>query len=93
MSDQEIVILNKGYKIAIREKGIRNTAKTVFGIGSLTKQFEAVLWTVGHSNRTIKYFVDLLKEHEIEVLVDARRFPTSKVKHFKRQEMENCLLF
>lgn len=52
---------------------------------------KVVLWTVGHSNRTIKYFVDLLKEHGIEVLVDVRRFPTSKVEHFKREEMERWL--
>ena len=35
------VIVNKGYGMAIREKNIRNTAKTVFSIGSLTKQFTA----------------------------------------------------
>lgn len=35
------VILNKGYGMAIREKNIRNTALTVFSIGSLTKQFTA----------------------------------------------------
>ena len=52
---------------------------------------EFVLWTVGHSNRSIKYFLDLLGEHGIEVLVDVRRFPTSKVEHFKREEMERWL--
>ena len=52
---------------------------------------EVVLWTVGHSNRSIKYFLDLLGEHGIKVLVDVRRFPTSKVEHFKREEMERWL--
>lgn len=52
---------------------------------------EVVLWTVGHSNRTVKYFLDLLEEYGIEVLVDVRRFPTSKVEHFKREEMEEWL--
>lgn len=52
---------------------------------------EVVLWTVGHSNRTVKYFLDLVKEHGIEVLVDIRRFPTSKVERFKREKMEKWL--
>jgi len=38
-----------------------------------------------------QYFLDLLEEHEIEVLVDVRRFPTSKVEQFKREEMEQWL--
>jgi uncharacterized protein (DUF488 family) len=50
-----------------------------------------VLWTIGHSNRSIKYFVELLKTHKIEVLVDVRSFPTSKVEHFKREKMEQWL--
>jgi len=52
---------------------------------------EISVWTVGHSNRSVRYFRDLLGEHGIEVLVDVRRFPTSKVKHFKREEMEGWL--
>ena len=52
---------------------------------------EISIWTIGHSNRSIKYFLDLLREYGIEVLVDVRRFPTSKVEHFKREEMERWL--
>jgi len=48
-------------------------------------------WTIGHSNRSIETFLELLKEHNIEVLVDVRSFPTSKVEHFKREEMERWL--
>jgi len=33
----------------------------------------------------------MLKEHEIEVLADVRRFPTSKVEHFKREAMGQWL--
>jgi len=51
----------------------------------------AVLWTVGHSNRSVERFVALLEEHKIEVLVDIRSFPTSKIEHFKREEMEQWL--
>jgi uncharacterized protein (DUF488 family) len=36
-------------------------------------------------------FLEMLKEHKIEALVDVRRFPTSKVDHFKREAMEQWL--
>jgi CubicO group peptidase (beta-lactamase class C family) len=35
------IVLNKGYGLAVRSKGVRNTAETVFSTGSLTKQFTA----------------------------------------------------
>jgi len=57
-----------------------------------SKYAEAIkVWTIGHSNRPIETFLELLKEHDIEVLVDVRSFPTSKVEHFKREEMERWL--
>jgi len=52
---------------------------------------EISIWTIGHSNRSVKYFLALLGEHRTEVLVDVRRFPTSKVEHFKGEEMEKWL--
>lgn len=48
-------------------------------------------WTIGHSSRSARYFVGLLKEHNIEVLVDVRSFPTSKVAHFKKEQMKKWL--
>jgi len=51
----------------------------------------AFIWTMGHSNRSMKTFLELLSEHNIEVLVDVRSFPTSKVNYFKREEMEKWL--
>jgi len=36
-------------------------------------------------------FLDLLKEHNIEVLADVRSFPTSKIGHYKREELERWL--
>lgn len=50
------------------------------------------VWTIGHSNQSINDFLEVLKEHEIKVLVDVRRFPTSKIEHFKREHMEKWLL-
>jgi uncharacterized protein (DUF488 family) len=46
------------------------------------------IWTIGHSNRPKEAFIDLLRGHQIQVLVDVRSFPTSKISHFKREEME-----
>lgn len=36
------------------------------------------LWTIGHSTRPIEEFVDLLKAHGIERLVDVRTVPKSR---------------
>jgi len=35
------ILVNRGYGMAIREKGVANTAETVLNTGSLTKQFTA----------------------------------------------------
>lgn len=52
---------------------------------------KTTIWTIGHSNRSINTFLELLKEHKIQVLVDVRSFPTSKIEHFKRENMEKWL--
>jgi uncharacterized protein (DUF488 family) len=49
------------------------------------------VWTIGHGNRSIEETLELLKEHGIQVLVDVRRFPTSKVEHFKKEHLEELL--
>ncbi len=36
------------------------------------------IWTVGHSNHPIEKFVEILKAHEIERVLDVRRFPVSR---------------
>ncbi len=38
---------------------------------------EATVWTVGHSTRTWDAFLALLREHDIERLVDVRHYPGS----------------
>jgi uncharacterized protein (DUF488 family) len=50
-----------------------------------------IIWTIGHSNRSIEAFASLLREHEIKTLADIRRFPTSKIEHFKKEEIEKWL--
>jgi len=49
------------------------------------------VWTIGHSNRSTDNFLELLNEHGIQVLVDVRSFPTSKIEHFKKEQMEKWL--
>jgi uncharacterized protein (DUF488 family) len=49
------------------------------------------IWTIGHSNRSIEKFLELIGEHEIQVLADVRSFPTSKIEHFKKEQMEKWL--
>ena len=36
------------------------------------------VWTTGHSTRTAEEFIAVLAAHEVEVLVDVRRFPGSR---------------
>jgi uncharacterized protein (DUF488 family) len=36
------------------------------------------VWTVGHSNRALDAFLAVLAAHEIEVVLDVRRFPGSR---------------
>ena len=50
-----------------------------------------VIFTLGHSNRKIDDFLELLKINGIEMLVDIRRFPTSKWEQFKRENLKNTL--
>jgi uncharacterized protein (DUF488 family) len=52
---------------------------------------QLTLWTIGHSNRSKEKFLELLKENRIEAIADVRSFPTSKVEHFRREEMERWL--
>jgi uncharacterized protein (DUF488 family) len=51
-----------------------------------------IIWTVGHSTRTIEEFVALLKSFDIEVVADVRTIPRSrKNPQFNRDELERVL--
>lgn len=44
------------------------------------------LYTIGHSNHSIKRFVELLQQHKITTLADVRSFPYSRrYSHFNRE--------
>ena len=58
----------------------RNTSKAVH------------IFTVGHSNRSFEDFASLLKEYEIRVVADLRRYPGSrKFPHFNRETLARVL--
>jgi uncharacterized protein (DUF488 family) len=46
------------------------------------------IWTIGHSNRTLEAFLDLLLENGIRLVADIRRFPASrKHPHFNQERL------
>ncbi len=49
------------------------------------------IFTLGTGNRTIEEFIRILKSYEIEMVVDLRRFPTSKFPHFKKDTLSQSL--
>jgi uncharacterized protein (DUF488 family) len=50
------------------------------------------VFTVGHSNHTLDEFVDLLRQHAIEVVVDVRSAPYSRYSsHFNRDQLKAAL--
>jgi uncharacterized protein (DUF488 family) len=50
------------------------------------------IYTIGHSNVSFGQFVSLLKEHEIGLIADIRRYPSSrKFPHFNRPILSELL--
>ncbi len=37
-----------------------------------------MIYTIGHSNRSLEHFIQILEHYDIEVLVDVRQFPRSR---------------
>jgi len=50
------------------------------------------LFTIGHSSRSFEEFLSLLKEFEICVVADIRRYPSSRrFPHFNGEELRGLL--
>jgi putative glutamine amidotransferase len=49
------------------------------------------IFTLGTSKRSIEEFTNILKHYEIEEVIDVRRFPTSKLEWFKKENLEREL--
>ena len=52
---------------------------------------EKSIFTLGTSNRTWEDFINLLRAHKIEMVIDVRSFPTSHFAHFKRESLNPSL--
>lgn len=50
-----------------------------------------MIYSIGHSNREIKEFISLLKKYGIEIVIDVRRFPTSKFEEYKKENLSKVL--
>lgn len=53
---------------------------------------ERTIYTIGHSNHTLDHFLNLLRKHGIEVVVDVRSQPYSHyVPHFNQEKLKQVL--
>ncbi len=68
---------------------LASAVTTCFTAGRLAARFrnepsqnmqarQPTIWTIGHSTRPIAEFIDLLRAHEIRLLVDVRTIPRSR---------------
>ena len=56
-------------------------------------KLDKIIWTLGHSTRTIEEFLELLKIYGIAHLIDVRRFPGSrKYPQFNKDNLETVLI-
>ena len=55
------------------------------------KKRTLTIFSIGHSNRTLDEFLGILKKYSIELVVDVRRFPTSKWEWFKKENLREAL--
>lgn len=46
------------------------------------------IYSAGTSTRSETEFIELMKTYGIKTLADVRRFPTSKLEHFRRENLE-----
>ena len=52
---------------------------------------EKIIFSLGTSNRSWEVFIELLRTHAVEMVVDVRSFPTSKFPHFRREALSLSL--
>ena len=50
-----------------------------------------LVYTIGTSTRSIEEFISILKKFDLEVVVDVRRFPVSRLKHFGKDQLKSEL--
>ncbi|MGE5239210.1 MAG: DUF488 family protein [Chloroflexota bacterium] len=47
-----------------------------------------IVYTLGTGRRSEEDFIEILSDYGIEAVIDVRRFPTSKLPHFSRQNLQ-----
>ncbi|MEO0141866.1 MAG: DUF488 domain-containing protein [candidate division WOR-3 bacterium] len=53
---------------------------------------ERIIFTLGTGKRTISEFISILKSKNIDVLLDVRRFPTSRFEDFQKDNLsQHCI--
>ena len=66
--------------------------KPIPGVRKWNEDAMAMLYTIGHSTRTIEELIAALQAHAIKTLVDIRAFPMSRrLPHFNRENLEKSL--
>jgi len=50
-----------------------------------------VIYTIGYEGRTLEDFIQTLKEHHINVVIDVRELPLSRKKGFSKTALSNAL--
>ena len=49
------------------------------------------LFTIGHSTATLQQLVDVLRDHDVDVLVDVRSKPRSRLAHFDQVPLRTAV--
>ncbi len=63
-----------------------------FTLKSTCRSMTRLIYTVGHSNRTLDEFLRILRKYGIVLVVDVRRWPTSRrVPWFRKENLEKVL--
>ncbi len=58
----------------------------------MTNTEQKLIWTIGHSTRTLEHFMEMLQSFNIELLIDVRSYPGSKrYPHFNKEHLKNYL--
>lgn len=50
-----------------------------------------LVYTIGYGNRKFEDFISLLKKHEINIVIDVRRFPRSMYPEYVKENLEKEL--
>ena len=57
----------------------------------MTSEGNKLIYTLGTSTRSPEEFIELLTGHGVQVVVDVRRFPSSRFEHFRKEELARLL--